>query len=500
MAEGMKRLAKETAIYGVSSILGRFLNWLLVPLYTRVFVGTDQFGIYTNIYAWVVLLLIILTYGMETGFFRFMNKKEEKEPMRVYATTLFSLGVSTTLFLLLVVLFIQPISGLIYTNGHPEFLIMMFSVVAIDAFTSIPFAYLRYQGKALRFMAIRLTNIFLNIGLNLFFLVACPWLYQVAPETIQWFYQPDYGVGYVFVANVITTVVVLLLLIPDMLPAFRYKPDLSLLKKMLRYSFPILLMGIAGVFNQTADKIIFPFLFDDEAYAYQQLGIYGACFKMAAVMVMFIQAFRYAYEPFIFANNKKEENHKAYSVAMKYFIIFAIFIFLGVMFYLDILKLLITPEYYPGLPVVPIVMMGEFFFGVYFNLSLWYKLIDQTHWGAWFSAIGCVVTILIIIFFAPVYGFMACAWASFCCNLLIMLISYFVGQKKYPIKYDLKSAAIYVGLGAVLYLVGMAIRLESEWITLVLRTLLLLIYMVIVVKRDIPLSELPVIGHLLRKK
>ncbi len=500
MAEGMKRLAKETAIYGVSSILGRFLNWLLVPLYTRVLIGTGEFGIYTNIYAWTALLLVLLTYGMETGFFRFINKKEEKEPMQVYSTTLFSLGVSSLLFLFLIILFIHPISDLIYTNNHPEFLIMMFSVVALDAFTSIPFAYLRYKGRPFRFMTLKLINIFLNIALNIFFLVVCPQLYQVAPETIEWFYRPDYGVGYVFVANVITALSMFILLLPDILPAFRYKPNIPLLKRMLGYSFPILILGIAGIFNQTADKIIFPLLFDDETYAYEQLGIYGACFKIAVVMVMFIQAFRYAYEPFIFAKNKEEGNHKAYSEAMKYFIIFAVFIFLGVMYYLDIFKLFVTPEYYPGLPVVPIVMMGEFFFGIYFNLSLWYKLTDQTHWGAWFSIIGCITTVVIIVIFAPVYGYMACAWASFFCNLLMMLISYIIGQKKYPIKYDLKSAGIYIALGGVLYLAGMAIQLESQILTMCLRTLLLVAYLGVAVKRDMPLSELPLIGHYFRKK
>lgn len=496
----MKRLAKETAIYGVSSILGRILNWFLVPLYVRVFTGTDEFGIYTNMYAWVGLLLVLLTYGMETGFFRFINKQEEKEPMQVYATTLFSLALSSIAFFILTLLFIHPISGLIYTNGHPEFLVMMFFVVSLDAFISIPFAYLRYKGRAWRFMTLRLTNIFLNIALNLFFLVLCPWLNEVAPGLIDWFYRPDYGVGYVFVANVITSVVLCLLLIPDMLPAFNYKPNLSLLKRMLRYSFPILILGIAGIFNQTADKIIFPLLFEDTGYAYEQLGIYGACFKIAVVMVMFIQAFRYAYEPFIFAKNKEAGNHRAYREAMKYFIIFGVFIFLGVMFYLDLFKIFVTPEYYSGLPVVPIVMLGEFFFGIYFNLSLWYKLTDQTYWGARFSLIGCIVTVLIIVLFAPSYGFMACAWASFFCNLLIMLISYFVGQKKYPIAYDLKSAAIYIGLGAVLFIVGIQIEMGSQPLTLLVRTILLLVYAGFAVKRDLPLSELPMIGNFFRKK
>ncbi len=495
MAGGMKRLAKDTAVYGVSSIVGKFLNWMLVPMYTRVLAGTGEYGIVTNLYAWVALLLVLLTYGMETGFFRFINKKEESLPLRVYSTTMFSIGFSSILFLILAFSFLTPISGWLGYQDHPEYVGMLFGIVAVDAFCSISFAYLRYQGKAYRFAGIKLFNIFLNIFLNIFFLIICPWLSQYAPETISWFYIPGYGVGYVFVANVITTFVTFLMLLPDMLPGFRFKPDFSLLKQMLRYSFPILILGVAGIFNQTADKIIFPFLFEDKEYANEQLGIYGACFKIAVVMIMFIQAFRYAYEPFIFAKNKTGDDTKAYSEAMKYFIIFSLVIFLGVMFYLDILKYFVGPDYYPGLKVVPIVMLGELFFGIYFNLSFWYKLSDQTRWGAYFSIIGCVVTVSIIVLFAPVYGFMACAWASFVCNLLMMIISYIVGQKKFPIQYDLKSAFIYFAVALVIYIAGMLPQIGSEVLRLLYRTALLGIFIVFIVKRDLPFREIPFINR-----
>lgn len=484
MSSGIKRLAKETAVYGLSSILGRFLNWMLVPMYTRVFTNTGDFGVVTNLYGWTALLLVILTYGMETGFFRFINKKEEQEPMRVYSTVLASLGFTSALFFVLVMLLLQPICNGIGYGEHPEYIAMMAGIVAVDAFCCIPFAYLRYKGLAWRFAGIRLFNIFLNIALNIFFLIACPAIYESHPESISWFFRPDYGVGYVFVANVVTTLATFVMLLPYMFPAFKSRCNTALLKEILRYSFPILILGIAGIFNQTADKILFPFLFEDKDYANEQLGIYGACFKIAVVMVMFIQAFRYAYEPFIFARNKSDDNKKAYSEAMKYFIIFALFIFLGVMFYLDILKYFVGENYYPGLRVVPIVMLGEFFFGIYFNLSLWYKLIDQTEWGAYFSAAGCVATVAIIILFAPSYGYMACAWASFVCNLLMMFLSYFIGQKKFPIKYDLKSAATYFCLAAVLYALAMYPEIESEWLRLGYRTVLLLVYAGIVLKKE----------------
>jgi O-antigen/teichoic acid export membrane protein len=486
MAGGMKRLAKETAIYGLSSIVGKTLNWLMVPMYARVLAGTGEFGIYTNIYGWVALLLVILIYGMETSFFRFINKKEEEEPMRVYATTLCSVGITSLLFVILAFAFITPICRLTGYESHPDYVMMMLGVAATDAFCSIPFAYLRYQRRPVRFMAIKLLGIFSNILLNIFFLIACPRLHQSIPAAVDWFYVPGYSVGYVFVANALASAVTLLVLIPVLLPGFRRKPDFSLLKRMLRYSFPILILGIAGIFNQTADKILFPYLFDDREYAFSQLGIYGACFKIAVVMVMFIQAFRYAYEPFVFARHKSGEGDaKACVEAMKYFIIFALFIFLGVMFYLDILKYFVAPEYYPGLPVVPIVMLGELFFGIYFNLSFWYKLSDRTQWGAYFSIAGCAVTVVIILVFAPVYGFMACAWASCICNLLMMLLSWFVGQRKFPVPYDLKSALIYFVLATALYIAGMFPKIEPASLRLAYRTLLLFAFALFTVKRDI---------------
>ena len=500
MAGGMKRLAGETAIYGVSSIVGKFLNWMLVPMYTRVLATESDYGIVTNLYAWTALLMVILTYGMETGFFRFMNKKEIALPMRVYATTLFSIALTSVLFVVLIFSALTPISDSLGYGSNPEFVGMMSGIVAVDAFCCIPFAFLRYQGKAVRFASIKLFNIFLNIVLVLFFLLACPWLYDHTSVLVDWFYSPDYQVGYIFVANVITSLVTFVLLFPDMIPGLREKASFVLLKQMLAYSFPILILGIAGIFNQTADKILFPFLFEDKEMANTQLGIYGACFKIAVVLVMFTQAFRYAYEPFIFAKNKDDDSKKSYSEAMKYFIIFALLIFLAVMFYIDIFKHIVPASYYPGLRVVPIVMLGELFFGIYFNLSFWYKLIDQTKWGAYFSTIGCVATILIIVLFAPTYGYMACAWASFVSNLVMMLLSYFIGQKKFPIQYDLKSVITYSVLATVFYLAGMLPTIESEILRLGYRTLLLSLFVGVVVKRDLPLGELPYVGRYFAKK
>ena len=493
----MRGLAKDTAIYGLSSIIGRFLNWFLTPMYTRVLSGTSEYGIVTELYAWTALLLIILTYGMETGFFRFINK--EKEPLRVYGTILRCLGFTSSLFFLLILLFLNPISDALSYADHPEYIGMLAGIVAVDAFCCLPFAYLRYQKRPVRFSVIRLSNIGLNIFLNIFFLVVCPWIYEKQPEWIGWFYNADYGVGYVFVANVITSLFTFVFLLPEIKPGLRQKMDIPLLKQILKYSFPILILGIAGILNQSIDKILFKFLFEDKEYASSQLGIYGACFKIAVVMVMFIQAFRYAYEPFIFAKHKDTDNRKSYVEAMKYFIIFALVIFLGVMFYLDIIKIYVSPEYYAGLPVVPIVMLGELFFGIYFNLSIWYKLTDQTKWGAYFSITGCIVTVVIIVLFVPVFGFMACAWASFFSNLLMMLLSYFIGQKKFPVAYDLRSALLYGLVAAGCYVAGMLPTIEPMALRLVYRGIILMFFLGFIIKRDLPLSEIPVIGRYFRK-
>ena len=477
MSSGIKSLAKDTAIYGLGNIIPRVLNWMLVPMYTRVHESTGEYGVVTNIYGWTALLIVILTYGMETGFFRFINKKDEQEPMRVYARTLYSLSFTSSLFVIFCLLFLNPISSALGYGAHPEYIGMMGCIVAVDAICCIPYAYLRYQGKAIRFATLKIINISMNISLNIFFLVLCPKLNASCPGLIGWFYRPDYGIGYIFVTNVFTTVVTFLMLIPDMLPALRAKYDFQRLKNMLRYSFPILILGIAGIFNQAAAQILFPFLFDNKDYADSQLGIYGACFKIAVIMVIGIQAFRYAYEPFIFAKNKEGDNKQSYIVAMKYFFIFSLLIFLGVMFYIDIIKHFVEENYYAGLQVVPIVMLGELFFGIYFNLSIWYKLTDRTYWGAIFSLTGCVLTVAIIVGFVPHYGFIACAWASFASNLLMMLLSYFVGQKKYPVAYDLRSALCYALLATALYLAGMLPPIDSFVLRLAYRTLLLAIFL-----------------------
>jgi O-antigen/teichoic acid export membrane protein len=492
----MKKLAQDTAIYGISSIAGRFLNWLLVPLYTYVLTDSSEYGVVTNLYAWTAFLLVVLTYGMETGFFRFANKDREQAG-KVYSTTLISVGSTSLLFVLLVFLFSGKIAGWLNYSDNPEYIAMLGVVVAMDAFGSIPFAYLRYKNRPIKFASLKLLMVFANIIFNIFFLVACPWLAKNAPETISWFYNPDYGVGYVFVANLFSTGIVTLALFPE-ITAEKFSFDSALLRKMLRYSLPLLILGIAGIMNQTLDKIIFPYLFDDPDFAKSELGIYGACFKVAMVMMMFTQAFRYAYEPFIFAQHKDKNSLAAYADAMKYFIIFSLLIFLGMVFYLDIFKFVIRNDYWEGLRVVPVVLFSYIFQGVFFNLSLWYKLTDKTVYGAIFSIVGSIITLAINLIFVPVFSYMASAWAAFVCYFVIMCLSYFVGQKHMPIKYDLKSIGIYTGTALVLFATSYLINTSYLAVDLLLKTVLLIAFLTLVVKRDFPLNKIPYINKFVK--
>ncbi|MBQ8832293.1 MAG: polysaccharide biosynthesis C-terminal domain-containing protein [Paludibacteraceae bacterium] len=490
----MKILAKETAIYGVSSIVGKFLNWMLVPLYTYVLQQQSDYGIVTNLYAWTALLLVILTYGMETGFFRFANKTEEN-PKTVYSTSLITLFTTSLLFAVACTIWRTPIANALGYPTHNEFIALLGIVVAMDAFASIPFAYLRYKKRPLQFAALKLLFVFLNIALNLFFLVLCPKIQDWG--FISSWYNPDYGVGYVFVANILATGIQTLCLLPAIVEGFKNEHGLptsdsrrlfsgDLLKRMLRYSLPLLVLGVCGIMNQTLDRILFPFFYDG-ADAQAQLGIYGACFKVAMVMMMFTQAFRYAYEPFVFAKHKDRESVAAYADAMKYYIIFSYMILLGMIFYLDLLKFIIAPSYWEGLKVVPVVLWTYIFQGVYFNLSFWYKLTDKTQWGAYFSIIGVVITFALQAIFVPRIGYMASAASSTVCYFVIMLLSYFVGRKHLEIPYDLRRIGIYtllvVALLAGYYALAHFLSI-NEWIKMGIGTILLIIYCVIFYRLD----------------
>ena len=473
---GIKSLVKDTAIYGLSSIIGRFLNWCLVPLYTFTF-AQSEYGVVTYIYAAVAIAMIVLTYGMETGFFRFANHERYKDPMQVYSTALMSLAVSSTAFIAVALAFIGPVSEALHCAAHPSFAAMMIVAVALDAFTALPFSYLRYAKRPIRFATLKLVNIGLNIGLNLFFLLLCPWLWTHAPGTIAWFYDPDFGIGYIFLANLITSAVNLPLLLPE-LRGFRWRFCAPLWREMIAYSAPLLVLGVAGILNQTVNTLLFPYLYADKATAMAELGIYNANYKIAIVMVMFIQAFRFAYEPFIFAQSREkgEDRNTAYRQAMTWFVIAAMFIFIGVVFFLPVLKYFISPAYFSGLKVVPVIMMAEFFFGIFFNLSLWYKLTDRTAWGTWFTLLGLAVTVRLNFLLVPRMGFMGCAVAALCCYAVMMLASYFTGRVKYPIDYDVRRIVFYIVAAMAPWGAGWLLTTGENLFDLPLRVLLLAVY------------------------
>lgn len=494
---GLKSLAKDTAIYGLSSIVGRFLNYLLVPLYTAVIpASTGGYGVVSNVYAYTALILVFLTFGMETGFFRFANKSGE-HPEKVYANTLIFVGGLSLIFVILCMLFLHPISALLEYPDHPDYIAMMVLVVALDSFQCIPFAYLRYKKRPIKFASIKLFNIVGNILLNLFFLLLCPWLDVHAHQLVSWFYRPEYLVGYIFVSNLIMSLVQMFFFIPE-LRGFSYRVDKVLMKQMISYSFPILVFGVVGILNQTIDKMIYPFLFDDRQEGLVQLGIYSATSKVAMIMAMFTQAFRYAYEPFVFGKNKEGDNRKMYSAAMKYFFIFSLLAFLAVMFYMDILRYMVARDYWEGLSVVAIVMGAEIFKGIYFNLSFWYKLTDETQWGAYFSIIGCAVILVLNIWLVPTCGYVASAWASVAGYGVITLLSYIIGQKKYPVSYPLKDMAIYLILAAVLFVLSQEVIISNVGLRLVFRTLLLLIFIAYILKKDLPLKTIPFVNRFVK--
>ena len=480
----IKTLAKDTAIYGLSSIVGRFLNYLLVPLYTHVIsAASGGYGIVTNLYAYTALILVILTFGMETTFFRFANKEDE-DANTVFSTSLALVSALSLLFLGAVVLFATPISQALDYADHPDYLLMMAAVVALDAIQAIPFCLLRFQKKAMKFASLKLLFIVLNIGLNLLYFV-------VLGHT---------EVFYVFFLNLVCTFLITFFFVPELIH-MRFRVDMGLLRRMLSYSWPILILGIAGILNQAADKMIFPLVYPDKAQGISELAVYGACAKIAMIMAMITQAFRYAYEPFVFAQSRERGQAHMYAMGMKYFLIFTLLAFLCVMAWLPALRYMVGADYWQGLRVVPIVMAAEIMMGVYFNLSFWYKLIDKTIYGAVFSIVGCTVLLAVNFYGIPRMSYMACAWGGFAGYGTAMVLSYIVGQKKNPIPYPMRSMAGYVLLAIVLYV--LITLVPDEWpvlLRLAAGTALVVVYAAYTVWRDMPLAGLPVIGKYFRKR
>jgi len=481
----LKSLAKDTAIYGLSSIVGRFLNYLLVPLYTHYMPkDSGDYGISTNMYAYTALILVLLTFGMETTLFRYANDERYKSDT-VFSTAFATVGSLTAVFLLLIFGFISPISGTLGYAEHPDYLLMMAVVVALDAIQALPFSYLRYQKRAIRFASLKMLFILISIALNVIYFV-------LLGKT---------SVFYVFFINLLCTSLITFFFIPDMF-RIKWKFDGKLLREMVGYSWPILILGIAGILNQVADKIIFPLVYPDKADANVQLGVYGSCVKIAMIMAMITQAFRYAYEPIVFAKSKDSDKTEYYAAAMKYFLIFTLLAFICVVGWMPVLQYIIGEDYREGLGVVPIVMAAEIMMGIYFNLSFWYKLIDKTIYGAWFSLAGCAVLFAVNILFIPKCGYWACAWGGVAGYGTAMVLSYVVGQRKNPIPYPMKDIAVYVLITVILtaLMYFHEDRLHLGLASLVFNTVCIIFFVVYIIRHDLPLSSLPIIGKKFKKQ
>ena len=461
----LKALAKDTAIYGLSSIVGRFLNYLLVPLYTyKIAAESGGYGIVTNLYAYSALLLALLTFGMETTFFRFAGKEGQDDRM-VYSSALRMVGTVALVFVALVFLLLHPIAGAMGYAEHPEYIGCFALIAALDAFQAIMFSRLRQQHRPVKFMALKMSFIVVNIAMNLFIFLVMPRFDSLAAVYERF----NGGVGLIFFANLACTALVTLGFIPEIRGMF-YGFDRRLAREMLSYSWPLLLLSLVGILNQVADKILFPYLMPGPE-GQVQLGIYGACVKVAMIMTLITQAFRYAYEPIVFGG-KDKNNPDVLAEGTKYFVLFTLLAWLAVMFYMPLIRHFIHPSYWEGLKVIPIVMMAEIFMGVYFNLSFWYKLTDKTWWGAIMSAIGAAVMIAVNVIFVPRIGYMACAWGGFAGYGVAMLLSFLIGQKYYPVRYDLLGMLKFTLVAAVYYAVYVFIP-SAPWIKMVLGTILL---------------------------
>lgn len=481
----LKKLAGQTAIYGLPSIIGRILGYLLVPLYTRVF-NQAEYGVVNLFYSYTAILLVFLTYGMETAFFRFAEKEQDKN--RVFSTGFLSLVFSTSGFLMLALFFSGSVARWIQYPDHPEYVVWFALIIGFDVLSSIPFAKLRALNRPVRFATVKLVNILLNIFLNLFFILLCPWLMEHTDPRfyehfLRFIYNPAWGIEYIFISNLIASFAVLLFLVPE-LRGFRMHWDSRLWKQMFVYALPLMFAGLAGVANETFDRILLRYLLPPDI-AEAEVGVYGACYKIAILMTLFIQAYRYAAEPFFFSYAKEKDARQTYSRVMTFFVIIVSALFLVTMLYLDdIVILFIGEEFREGRGVIPVLMLAHLFLGLYYNLSIWYKLTGQTLYGAYLSVAGSVVTIALNILWIPrspdhyLSGYMGSAWATFIGYGGMMVLSYFLGQRHYKVPYKLLKISFYLMFAVALYVISVVLRPDGTVARLALNTLLLLVYLV----------------------
>ena len=451
----IKKLAEQTAIYGLSSVVGRLLNYLLVPLYTRYF-SPEAYGVVTELYAYVAFLVVILTYGIETAFFRYSQKTSNKRI--VYSTALISLLFTSSLFIFITFSFSQPIADWLQYPNNKDYIQYFAIIIGLDAISAISFAKLREKNNAIRFALIRLLNIFINISLNLFFIVYCPYAIDNGLSTSEFLrsiYSENYGVGYIFVANLIASIITFLMLLPEMIKSI-WIFDKQLWKQMMIYALPLLIAGLAGMTNETIDRILLKHLLPPDLNVSEQIGLYGAFYKLSILIVLFIQTYRFAAEPFFFAQEKEKNSKKVYAEVMKYFIIITSFIFLVVTMLYEIIINFLGPKFHDerGFITVSILLAANLFLGIFYNLSIWYKLSEKTKYGAYLSIFGAIITISLNFLFIPVLGFLGSAWATLICYFSMTIVSYFLGRKYYKIPYPIKRIFLYLGIVFVLFFIS----------------------------------------------
>jgi O-antigen/teichoic acid export membrane protein len=481
----IKRLAGQTVIYGVPTILGRFLQYALVIILTRIFTR-PQYGTISVFYAYASFLMVVLTYGMETAFFRFSEKEEDKDS--VFSTGMLSLLITSGSFIFLAGIFSGWIAGWIDYAGHPEYVIWFAWILGLDAIAAIPFARLRSQNKAVKFATVKMINILTNVGLTLFFIMLCPYIWkntQSSHSLLGLVYRPDWGIEYVFIANLAASIITLLLLAP-MIIGMKWNMHTGLWKRMLVYALPLLFAGLAGMINETFDRLMLRYLLPlSRDLTEAQVGIYSACYKISILITLFVQAYRFAAEPFFFAHAREKDAKLLYARIMDYFIIAISTVFLITMLYLDDIFIhLIGKDFREGRGVIPVLMLANIFLGVYYNLSIWYKLTGKTIWGAWLSLIGAVITLALNFWWIPlspghlIHGYIGSAWATFICYGSMMVIAYLLGQRYYPVPYNLKKFGGYLVFALLIYFISSHFHIEHKLPRLAFNTGLLLLFLV----------------------
>lgn len=476
----IKKLVSETAIYGVSSILGRILNFALVPFYSQIF-PKEEYGIVALLFAPVAFLMVLFTYRIEVAYFRFGTDKT-LERQTTFNTSFTSILIST-FFLTILISLLSPLYADFYSiNNYQNYIYLCIGIIGLDTLSELPYAELRLQSRPIRFAVIRLVNIGINLSLNLFFLLFCPWVlgsdtFSFLHPMINNIYSSEIGIGYIFISTFVASAVSFVLLSPTF-KQYQFLFDKALWRRMMKYVIPLVVVGFAYLINEMLDKLLLPKLLpgtEEENKA--ALGVYSLNYKLAIIISLFTQAFRYGAEPFFFKNKNESNAHTLYALVAKYFLIVATTGFLAIALYLDLFKFIIGEEYWEGLKIVPIILVANVLAGLYYNFSVWYKLIDKTQWGAYISVGGAIITIALNFWWIPIIGYMGSAWATLICYSSMTIACYFIGRQYYPIPYPIFRMALYLLVAVGIYFASTLIRVDNLIITLGVNTLLLLAYL-----------------------